>query len=251
MITDNTNIRLVLSSIEMGEFILIPNDIMNGNPNYIYSESHDNAIEGIGFVIQTIFINIFSLLCLDGIILTCFSESYLLIMSFIFIIIIDIACYQYTDILISNDERLVQEFILFVILRACWDFLIVNFVLKYLGFYSDVTLETEDIYDMTILFLMLVSKLSVYLCKQLYRYRNNNANKNTGLIEYIEKEGIKTKFEYSQDTCSICLDNMEMGFELPCKHGYHSECLIDYVKISRMTLCPLCKEDFSTMKTND
>ncbi|KAF2839416.1 hypothetical protein M501DRAFT_1004032 [Patellaria atrata CBS 101060] len=49
---------------------------------------------------------------------------------------------------------------------------------------------------------------------------------------------------YSQDTCSICLEEFQPGTdsvrELRCKHIYHPEC-VDQALLEISSLCPICK----------
>lgn len=59
---------------------------------------------------------------------------------------------------------------------------------------------------------------------------------------------IKSKGEKLFDeTCTICLDVIENGEKVrqvcTCKHAYHSECLIDWIKVNES--CPNCKEELT------
>lgn len=50
------------------------------------------------------------------------------------------------------------------------------------------------------------------------------------------------------EICTICLETLESSEEevcfitrLPCKHRYHSKCILEYVKKTRNTHCPICR----------
>ena len=52
--------------------------------------------------------------------------------------------------------------------------------------------------------------------------------------------------ENENETCSVCLSQMETGEEakrLGCKHVYHPACIDRWLERSR--LCPVCKRDVS------
>jgi E3 ubiquitin-protein ligase RNF115/126 len=46
----------------------------------------------------------------------------------------------------------------------------------------------------------------------------------------------------AEDTCLICLDSLEIGtdvFILPCRHGFHPDCLSPWLKMH--SECPCCR----------
>lgn len=54
--------------------------------------------------------------------------------------------------------------------------------------------------------------------------------------------------------CSICLDTCDTEdsiylTHLPCKHIFHSKCIIPYFMKSRTTSCPLCRQEVDTSVT--
>src|SRR3989344_3922436 len=44
---------------------------------------------------------------------------------------------------------------------------------------------------------------------------------------------------YCDDTCSICLESMESGKEMRCKHVFHESCLDRW--LVRRGTCPMCR----------
>jgi len=49
------------------------------------------------------------------------------------------------------------------------------------------------------------------------------------------------------DKCSICLlelDNGEISKKLPCRHCFHGECIIPWLK--KTNSCPVCRQEFPT-----
>ena len=51
---------------------------------------------------------------------------------------------------------------------------------------------------------------------------------------------------YGQDTCRVCLEEMEITdglFRLPCRHKFHRKCLEQW--LCKCNRCPLCKSRVS------
>ncbi|XP_016178620.1 E3 ubiquitin-protein ligase RING1-like [Arachis ipaensis] len=73
------------------------------------------------------------------------------------------------------------------------------------------------------------------------------ASKNA--IESLEKVKLENN-NHLAERCSICLtefdygDDAEQVSSMPCKHVYHQECLIQWLKTSH--LCPLCRYPMPT-----
>ncbi|KAK7401367.1 hypothetical protein VNO78_12789 [Psophocarpus tetragonolobus] len=64
-------------------------------------------------------------------------------------------------------------------------------------------------------------------------------------IESLTK--VKLEDGAVKERCSICLREFDEGVEvslMPCKHVYHHECLIKWLKISHM--CPMCRYPMPT-----
>lgn len=50
----------------------------------------------------------------------------------------------------------------------------------------------------------------------------------------------KLKEVTTTETCSICLEEIEKGTELPCNHCFHKECIKNWL-CKKKNECPLCK----------
>jgi len=63
-------------------------------------------------------------------------------------------------------------------------------------------------------------------------------------IEELEKQRVRSEDEGS---CPICLKKFEVGEEkssLPCKHGFHMDCLLPWLQ--KTSSCPLCRAELPT-----
>ncbi|MED6171244.1 hypothetical protein PIB30_039069 [Stylosanthes scabra] len=64
-------------------------------------------------------------------------------------------------------------------------------------------------------------------------------------IESLESVKLENQNNVADERCSICLTEFEYGEDaeqvssMPCKHVYHQECLVHWLKTSH--LCPLCR----------
>ncbi|KAJ1380134.1 Zinc finger, RING-type [Sesbania bispinosa] len=64
-------------------------------------------------------------------------------------------------------------------------------------------------------------------------------------IESLQK--VKLQEGVTMERCSICLVEFDDGIEvssMPCKHVYHHECLVQWLKTSHV--CPLCRYPMPT-----
>lgn len=49
-------------------------------------------------------------------------------------------------------------------------------------------------------------------------------------------------------TCSICLDTLDEHYStyianLPCKHSFHTKCVVEYFVKNNTSSCPLCRNE--------
>ena len=64
----------------------------------------------------------------------------------------------------------------------------------------------------------------------------------------------KLMYVYSKeaDKCHICLENIESSTpNIKCGHIFHRECLINSIKDSEKSRCPLCREDIEIKVKNN
>ena len=82
------------------------------------------------------------------------------------------------------------------------------------------------------------------LADHLFRMNQQSLGSPPASKDYFEKID-RVPFEEGcciEDTCSVCLDSFEKGSEvliLPCKHGYHKDCLEPWLKLH--SECPSCR----------
>lgn len=77
---------------------------------------------------------------------------------------------------------------------------------------------------------------------------NSNQNDNVVIHSLLDKTKI-INFDENFDknlnqTCTICLDDFELGNELyrtKCNHVFHSNCLKNFVNSIRNPVCPNCR----------
>lgn len=45
---------------------------------------------------------------------------------------------------------------------------------------------------------------------------------------------------YILENCGICLSLLDIEYKLDCEHGFHRECILEWLKIQRS--CPCCRK---------
>jgi len=71
-----------------------------------------------------------------------------------------------------------------------------------------------------------------------------------GLCEHLLPSTKKQDPYFDHNTCSICLDEYELGEQirvLPCQHTFHSNCIFPWLT-ERSPTCPLCKAMFEAVQ---
>lgn len=112
-----------------------------------------------------------------------------------------------------------------------------------------------------------ISLLTLWVCTQMYQviyyYYNNGTNRELNFRERVEvliddinnarelstqilmahvasKDEIKV--DESDETCSICLEDLLLYITLPCGHFLHKKCLLDLLN-RNILKCPLCQRE--------
>ncbi|KAK8635557.1 hypothetical protein V6N13_004291 [Hibiscus sabdariffa] len=63
----------------------------------------------------------------------------------------------------------------------------------------------------------------------------------------IEEMLKRVEVEAGDETCVICLNELEVGFEasrMPCSHGFHGDCIQKWLRQSHY--CPICRFEMPT-----
>jgi uncharacterized Zn finger protein (UPF0148 family) len=74
-----------------------------------------------------------------------------------------------------------------------------------------------------------------------------------GLCQALLSPSKKEEEYYRHQSCSICLDEYELGEQirvLPCQHTFHSECIFPWLT-ERSPTCPLCKAMFEAVHVEE
>ena len=53
---------------------------------------------------------------------------------------------------------------------------------------------------------------------------------------------METRHLGNERSCSICLDNVEIGKISQCKHEFHSDCIKEWIVAKNKRNCPVCRE---------
>ncbi|KAK8481442.1 hypothetical protein V6N13_068794 [Hibiscus sabdariffa] len=64
----------------------------------------------------------------------------------------------------------------------------------------------------------------------------------------IEEMLERVEVEAGDETCLICLNQLEVGFEasrMPCSHGFHCDCIQKWLRQSHY--CPICRFEMPTV----
>lgn len=103
-------------------------------------------------------------------------------------------------------------------------------VICLLIFASLLTLVEYFILNIILFYIIIMIIKTINFCQTLFFQRKTN--------KIINNE-VELTIDYD---CCICLDNIENGIILKCKHVLHKECLKEMIE-SELTNCPLCRQD--------
>ena len=105
--------------------------------------------------------------------------------------------------------------------------------------------------ELTMIFMISYTTCMIFRACKCYRDNNSNSNSNSNsntnnerLIpeKKIKKEVILYTEDFSDQECSICLEEFKINEELikiDCNHYFHSQCINDWIKFNGS--CPLCR----------
>ncbi|KAI3444270.1 hypothetical protein Pfo_000935 [Paulownia fortunei] len=72
-------------------------------------------------------------------------------------------------------------------------------------------------------------------------------------IDALPTIKISKKHVRADSTCAVCKEKFELGSQvrkLPCKHLYHSECIVPWLE--QRSSCPVCRQELTSQRlTND
>lgn len=77
---------------------------------------------------------------------------------------------------------------------------------------------------------------------ELIKFIIKNTSGQTYIEMQVEEQQVgKEKEELCEESCSICLENIEKRKKktLKCKHTFHNTCVNEWLKVS--TTCPVCR----------
>nr|QFG74211.1 MAG: hypothetical protein [Megaviridae environmental sample] len=79
-------------------------------------------------------------------------------------------------------------------------------------------------------------------CKKILTKRNDIG---TQYNEFFKRTSVICMEDLIDDTCTICLEKIDVSdlVILNCNHGYHKDCMIEYISHSNDSniLCPNCR----------
>ena len=117
--------------------------------------------------------------------------------------------------------------------------IILSFGDSYLNFYHNYTPIIAKIFLFIIPIFYILSKIDDI------KYIKNNSESENKLNRY-------RVWTYQEGTCGICLENfnwLDKLVELPCKHVYHSKCIMRWFE--NKCTCPTCRFKLNTGENND
>ncbi|XP_058784714.1 E3 ubiquitin-protein ligase SDIR1-like [Vicia villosa] len=62
-------------------------------------------------------------------------------------------------------------------------------------------------------------------------------------------EGLKMVKVEEAETCTICLEDFNVGVCMPCSHMFHMNCIQDWLNVGNS--CPLCRFQLPTSSSNE
>ena len=109
---------------------------------------------------------------------------------------------------------------------------------------QDPNEEIEPLNPLFDLFLVLENFGGIYLINLLGSMYEEEVGVSEDVFQKLDREKYSNALGLSTDNCVICMEDFEMDLEivvLPCKHGFHTDCIASWLKKSE--LCPLCKAE--------
>ena len=126
-------------------------------------------------------------------------------------------------------------------LKVNFNFGIIFLAIYFLWMITSIIISYRS-YRSTVEFREYISEIRRRAVERLYYLRNQEINEeiNEEINREITDEIIMVKIQTSNETCSICFENIsEEIYCIECKHEYHIECLELWLK--RSNTCPLCR----------
>lgn len=94
--------------------------------------------------------------------------------------------------------------------------------------------------------IVIFALLFIGLIFRYFQLKKREQNVPQGRIVKIIIIKEENKYFKNNDVCCICLEKMQLDNEktlssLICEHTFHTECLIEWLKVK--DLCPICRVD--------
>jgi len=100
---------------------------------------------------------------------------------------------------------------------------------------------------LTVLCLVIVGMVSTMCCGIFLVFKhicNRSSSKATKITTVrFRKKGFLSRAACSNEICGVCLEEFKLSEDIdvcPCFHGYHAECLHNWLQVKNQ--CPICQD---------
>eukprot|EP00112_Aurelia_sp_Birch-Aquarium-sp1_P017674 Seg4121.2 transcript_id=Seg4121.2/GoldUCD/mRNA.D3Y31 product="Receptor-like region transmembrane domain- and RING domain-containing protein 1" protein_id=Seg4121.2/GoldUCD/D3Y31 len=103
---------------------------------------------------------------------------------------------------------------------------------------------------LTVFCLVVIGMVFVMCCGICLVFKTwcGSSSKTTKIkVAQYKKRGFFRSATCSNEMCAVCLEEFNVSEDInlcPCTHGYHAECLNNWLKVK--SACPICQSDLIT-----